>query len=334
MKKSRKGREKRKGRMPGYVAEAAVLGAVVLAALWIPQIIFGLQDGILCRDTTLGQKESMDVEALSTTYEKSLAQRMKSFAEGLGEGDSYYVTSQNLSISEVLTNYLASASGLGQEIFTIFIGNNLLSPDIWSEYTPTQWKQYVVYSDNYAKGVNFILWYVELESYGGEVLKLLCDAEDGTIYAVKAENNTSMDKVPKREYDYLREAFWDESVAVEMWGFLAFHFEALQDSEMAYFWELAEKMGWKEEWDVSDAAAIEPDAVLTGTENTEMGLQQKIRYGMEGNDKMVFWMPFGEGTLEIVLEVPDQKEIPIYFYVYPDITIGVYEIYEMIPEFA
>ena len=68
-----------------------MLGAVVLAALWIPQIIFGLQDGILCRDTTLGQKESMDVEALSTTYEKSLAQRLKSFAEGLGEGDSYYV---------------------------------------------------------------------------------------------------------------------------------------------------------------------------------------------------------------------------------------------------
>ncbi|WP_460602040.1 hypothetical protein, partial [Escherichia coli] len=71
-----------------------------------------------------------------------------------------------------------------------FIYNNLIPIEVWENYyTITQWKQYVIYSDNYAKGVNFILWYIELEDLEGAKLKLLVDAEDNTLYGLKTENS-------------------------------------------------------------------------------------------------------------------------------------------------
>ena len=72
-----------KCRIRYYMAEGLVIAIVVIAALFLPQIIFRVQDDILCNDTVLGQKESMDVESLSTAYERSLTARMRNLAEGL-----------------------------------------------------------------------------------------------------------------------------------------------------------------------------------------------------------------------------------------------------------
>ena len=68
-----------------------VMISLLMGAFLLPQVIFRIQDRILCRDITLGKRESMDVEALSTSYEKSLAVRMTDFAEGLAGNDSFYV---------------------------------------------------------------------------------------------------------------------------------------------------------------------------------------------------------------------------------------------------
>ena len=60
------GRDRKHG--AAYTAEAFVIIVVLAVALMIPQIIFQVQDRILCSDITLGQRESMNVEALGTTY--------------------------------------------------------------------------------------------------------------------------------------------------------------------------------------------------------------------------------------------------------------------------
>ena len=53
-------------------------------------------------------------------------------------------------------------------------------------------KQYVIYGENFAEGVNFIAWYIELGmgQIDGEkpVVKMLVDAKTGEIYATAADS--------------------------------------------------------------------------------------------------------------------------------------------------
>lgn len=63
-------------------------------------------------------------------------------------------------------------------------------------------------------------------------------------------------------------------------------------------------------------------------------LQKKIRYYRDGDYAIDFQMTYGEARLDILLEIPDGEDEAVYVYGYPDIRIGIRQIYEMIPEFA
>ena len=51
-----------------------------------------------------------------------------------------------------------------------------------------------------------------------------------------------------------------------------------------------------------------------------------------------YLLPFGNGHLEVVMESKDvEYHVDLWkagLFMYPDITIGIREIYEVIPEFA
>ena len=125
----KKARQKKTGnrqrKISAYTMEVFVIAIVLVAALLIPQFIFQVQDSILCGGITLGQRESLDVETLGTTYEQSLEKRMQSFAEGLAEHESFYVTAQTLTPDETLESYLYSDLGLNHQLIMNFIYNNL-----------------------------------------------------------------------------------------------------------------------------------------------------------------------------------------------------------------
>ena len=70
-----------------FILEIFGLCILLLTVSYAPQLIFAVQDGILWGQPSLSQRESMDVETLSTTYESSLARRMMNYAEGLAAGD-------------------------------------------------------------------------------------------------------------------------------------------------------------------------------------------------------------------------------------------------------
>ncbi|MCI9436645.1 MAG: hypothetical protein HFH85_05665 [Lachnospiraceae bacterium] len=322
------GRDRKHG--AAYTAEAFVIIVVLAAALMIPQIIFQVQDRILCSDIKLGQRESMNVEALGTTYEQSLQNRMQNFAEGLANLESFYVTSQNLSPDETLNSFLYSDVGLNNPLLMNFVYGNLIPIEIWDDYyTITQWKQYVIYSDNYAKGVNFILWYIEMEDGDGAKFKLLADAEDGTLYGVKTEGSY-LSGVPLG-YMNLQEALRYGGSAVNVWTYYALYYRATI-AEMKDFLFWAGKMG-------IDTTGIEVDASYTGVEisrkeaaEAERQVQRMVRYQCETKESARFLLPYGETELDAILSIEER-----YFdkeYLFPDITIGIRQIYEMIPEFA
>ncbi len=337
-KKSRKERGRRK--LFPYLMETIVIAVVVAAAISLPQIIFQVQDKLLCGGTTLGQRESMNVESLSTTYEISLGKRMQKFAEGLAENEKYYVTSQELTVDDTLTEYLYSEKGLYWNVIIRFVEDYLLPPHLWDGtgygYFVSQWKQYVIYNDNYEEGVNFILWYIEMQDAEGAVLKLLADAEDNTVYGMKAEGSSK--EGSHFGYDYLRNAIRDGEGAMEAWTYLAIYYGAMSD-ELTDTLSLAEKMGvdikvasTENDTTVVEVSAIDSQLTHFDEGDMEIQLRKLFKYKLETKGRTCFFLPFGNAELDAVVDIEDQdfqKEI-----LFPNVTIGIRQIYELIPEFA
>ena len=316
-----------------FFAEVLCLCGVVAAALFTPQMIFGVQDGILCGATVLSQRESTNAEALATAYEKSLAVRMRNYADALAEGESFYVTSQVLQQDESLERYLSSESGLYTDMILKFIDAGLLPDIIWNRVYPyrvNQWKQYVIYSDNYARGVNFILWYVEMVSDEGGEFKLLADAEDGTVYAVKAQGGSSY---VYRQNEMLPEFLGQAYYSTELWELYVRYYEAWTQEETEEFIEMIEAA---EQAGLGEVDHGVSDTVLETESGRLLEIAGKVWYWLDGDNRMMFRLPFGDNSLEIEMNLGEMtlKQLPDYMYIYPDVTIGVRDIYEKIPEFA
>lgn len=335
-----------------YAVIFSVLALLIAAAFFAPQILFHVQDAILCRDTVLTQQESLNVETLSTTYEQSLEKRMQNYAEGLAEGDMFYVTAQDLALTGEVREYVYSDRGLFSEAVNNFASIGLLPWYIWeADYTVLRWKQYVIYSDDFAKGVNFILWYVEMKDPNGVVVKLLGDAEDGTIYALRTESdkysNPAVDGAVEagERKNYIDEICGSKRTPLEIWGTLAYQYKCLDQSEMKDFYIMLDEYGWigggmntmNEDYGYTEEDLAEREALMQEAlamhEDWEP-LQKKIRYYRDGDYSIDFQMTYGEARLDILLEIPDGEDEAVYVYGYPDIRIGIRQIYEMIPEFA
>lgn len=114
-----------------YIITASILTLLIALAFFTPQIIFQVQDMILCKDTSLSRQENVNVESLSTTYEKSLETRMTDYAEGLAGDDAFYVASQNLSVNEELSAYFYSDSCIYGDFMSALIYARLLPYDLW-----------------------------------------------------------------------------------------------------------------------------------------------------------------------------------------------------------
>lgn len=337
--RKRRGRRKAQNRQHNsrqllhHGALLAALTLLVALAFYMPQFIFQVQDGILCGDTILGERESVDVEALSTTYEKALGRRMLNFAEGQVADDSFYVTSQNLTPDEQLEEYLYSDKGIYQDFIALYVNYGLIPETIWADdYTVAQWKRYVIYSDNYAKGVNFILWYIELQDSQGVTCKFLVDAEDGSLYAVKTENNEMSVMLDGIIYD--RNLLEDDRALTEIWGTFAIYYESLGQDEIVHLFETMEKIGWSGIDGIlydapEDVSEIVGDADLHGI------LEGLAGYRRESDERVSFRLPYGGTYLEVVAQITEvTTEMSEYMYFYPDILIGIRQIYEFIPEFA
>ncbi len=337
----------------GMVCSLILLVAV---ALFLPQMIFQVQDGLLCAKTILDEKESVDVEALGTTYEKSLYKRLLNFAEGMAAEEIFYVATQNLDVTQEVYSFLKSAD-LYQGILVALMEFNMIPVRYWEDgATVNQWKQYVIYSDDYAKGVNFILWYIEVKDITEAVVKLLVDAETGTIYAVKTEDNQHF------YYDsdggYLYSEIWMEDVAPNFWYYFAIAYEASaniestdswigqstgrtdQESNVSYYESMYDKAlvaGSSDESlykydEIMQKDALEREEAMLAYAQEEM-LRKNAGYWKEGRT-MCFRLPYQEVSLEVRMEIGEVGQQSKYINIYPQLLTGIREIYELIPEFA
>ncbi len=320
-----------------YAAEALVLAAVVAGAILTPQLLFRIKDQLLYKSTELGRLEGADTEFLGSTYEKSMELRMRRFAEKLAKGERFYVAAKNLELTEDLNSYLYSEKGLYQQFLYSLMNLELLYSYFWEyDCRVSQWKQYVVYSDDYGEGISFLLWYIELEWGDDTVTKLLVDGETGSVYGVKTEGNnplTAQDSDMGGYYWPLyRRLFHDDRFCSELLYYLMVCYES--GAWEALYEKLVLEPGSYEEINYGEGASI----YLHGQELKE--LAGNAAYA-KGEDSISFQLPYGDAFLEFRLEIGavnvyaeyDQKMGTDYVAMYPDVTAGIRQLYELIPDF-
>ena len=320
--------EKRSSKV--YIAAGMGVVALLLCAFFLPQLLFQARDSVLCSDTVLSERESVDV-LIGDSYEPSLYNRMYNFAEGLARGVSYYVSEQDMAVDEELYEQL---NGLGMDPIAMLMDFRLINSSFMDYFMVQQRKQYVIYSDDYSRGVNFIIWYLELVGPSGAGLEILMDAETSTIYGIKAERNSL---VTEQEVDKWMYYIWGGSLGdhllssglasiSQLWMYLAMEFEAVSASELEEIYTLA----------MSEGIHVKGEKNST---DSNIESQERIRQlailsegEWQGENNLIFSLPYEEYLLTLKIQMT--PEVPWPTYRYHDVFYGIEAICRMIPEFT
>ena len=309
-----------KGSSKAYIVSGLGVTVLLFCAFYLPQLLFQARDNALCSDTVLSERENVDV-LIGDSYEPSLHNRMYNFAEGLARGVSYYVSEQDMEVDEELYERL---NGLGLEPIAMLMDFRLINSSFTDYFMVQQRKQYVIYSDDYAQGVNFIIWYLELIGPSGAVLEILMDAETSTIYGIKTDRNNLLTEQEINSWMYY---VWGgslgdhllssglESVS-QLWIYLAMEFEAVSMSEIEAIYTFGEKNSTDSNIELQER--IRKLAILSEGE-------------WQDDNSLIFTLPYEERFQTLKLQLIQEDPWPTYRY--HDVFYGIESICRMIPEF-
>lgn len=337
-----------------YCVAIMVFILLVLSALWLPKMFFDVSDALMYGKVTLTEQEEPDVLALTTGYEESLYRRLSGFAEGLAGQRQYYVDKQPKELTEEIRTLLFESEFryntygvLGDFIIGLFSDSMGFSREEFEQRMRIgqtalelyQWKQYVIYSDDYAQGVNFVLWCFCLKNAIGDDLTILMDARDHTVYAVQMTGGMDLQSLGK-EKEYGINSF-SLYAKYELWGILNIYYEifpihAVEDFERLY----SSTLEIYDNWSIT---AAEMDGVLYDTAGKEVEINLKPGSPVLRNaDGERWYEENGDGGWDYSLPLGGNKiTFGTYgfeksYYAAPKDTVyvmGIREIYELIPEF-
>ncbi len=344
---------------PLYAVGALGLAVLVAGAFFLPRILFDIGDGRLCRDVVLGEREEMDLTFLSEAYEMSLRKRLSNFAEGLERSCTYYVSSQEMErneetmslLRETLTRFLDSYEPMSYIEEGLILSDLYIAADETYPWELREWKQYVIYSDDYSGGVNFIIWYIQAENLlSGKSYHLLLDSESGIFYGACVE-------MGPEENDIIRESYLYETLSTRYpqdelwknWIRMGLYYQYIQSEEadeiyskVAFYF--MDRYGYDERrskayiYDGSKYTAAEDTAEDTAQDDPQMAPALNTLNGEWNHDNIyafgynscTFRMPYGDQTLGFSIRYlpaeADGQGCILY--------MGIDAIGQLIPEFA
>lgn len=330
-------RQKRKVKPGRYLISAAGLILLIVMAFLAPKLIFAVQDTRRCGEVKAGAWELMDVTSFDSAYETDLYSRLFRFASELADGKQFYVAAQSGIDQEAVRQLLLPGEALYFNGLWLLIDCGLLPVDV-QVYDILETKQYVIYGEDFAEGVNFIVWYIELGTDGEEpFVKLLVDARTGEIYAAAADSKvlpwytTAKKKTDMNTSLQERLGILDEDMPE-----LAVNF--------AYWFGGAENSGnlnvygqYQEQISVDYAEGYY--TILDADEqNTELSEEEaeKLQELMteatwrinDGGNDISFAFPYGSCSLEFEMRLTDREGEN------GTVLIGFPELYGRIPEFT
>lgn len=341
-----------------YLIGGLALAILLIAAFAVPKLIFTIQDIVRGETMVLSAREKLDISAFGTSYERTLYKRLVSYADGVGEGRTYYVAAQDMEDTTELEAFLVSSQTGMHQVGVQFLADMGFVPNFFagwknieSEVEVKKWKQYVIYGDDFAEGVNFILRYVELEWGAGVYkMKLLLDGESGAVYGIRWEDTDWSNASFKNVSIVKREGFNEET----MWNFLYLlavyvggYDEMLSEEERVILSRLISQDFWnlEKEGQTEIIYRIAGEMEVLGYHWSEEkikyveGLMKKANWWIEENgNRLAFAIPYGENTLDFVIEsehgaCEDRWHVYNRYIYYRDMILGFPDIYRLIPEF-
>lgn len=341
-----------------YLIGGLALAILLIAAFAVPKLIFTIQDIVRGETMVLSAREKLDISAFGTSYERTLYKRMASYADGVGEGRTYYVAAQDMEDTTELEAFLVSAqTGMHQESVQ-FLADMGFVPNFFTGWTNIErevevkkWKQYVIYGDDFAEGVNFILRYVELEWMDGTYrMKLLLDGESGAVYGIRWEN-TNWDDADFKDVSIVKREGINEEFMWQILYMLARYVggynEMLSEDELLMLVGLIYQNFWKlekeDQTEITYGIVQELEAMGYNWSEEKIqfieGLIKKANWWIEENgNRLVFAIPYGENTLDFIIKSEhgaSEERWHVYkrYIYYRDMIMGFPDIYRMIPEF-
>lgn len=364
-----------------YGAVILAFALLIVSALWLPQLFFEISDAFMYGEISLMEQEKPDVLTLTTGYEESLYHRLAGFAEGLAGQRQYYVDEQPKVVTDEIRDFLYYselrfyAEGIFEDMIMHLFSEALgFVPEDFLRKTGLelyQWNQYVIYSDDYAQGVNFILWCFGLENSMGDNMTILMDAHDYTVYAIQITGGTQRSALDVGALDFnvaeyyglnaavaeienpvYREALYTQPYTWMTFGIYydIFSPEVLDDylQNVAYI-----RKTWNQERAITGDVLQQP-ARIAGVLQDTVGNEVEIYLDLDtnSNSNSNFPVPYGadgeswygretDGMLYYDLPFQGNK---ITFDTYSfgevydaginlNVIMGIREIYELIPEF-
>lgn len=342
-----------------------VLGLLLLisTAFLGPRLVFDMQDKMRCREIVTKSPEEVDITSFNTGYETGLYKRMEKFAAGLAEGEQYYVSVQDMEITSEIRDWLGTYC-YDSAGFSILAWNLEVLPEEAFSYELLDWKRCVIYSDDFAGGVNFILWYMELGLEGNPVVKLLLDGETGDIYGVRTDFSSLQLEEGTIYYTRLPAAYGINDTGTEtaiLWEWCLIFSEYFGGlTELNEMMNYLEKMGYgyilynfsgddvnsdrgggiqvEEVWDAEAETLLmyrtETDAVEYDPEKIKAMLQVLHWEVDPENGNMSFYFPYGENQLKLCFRLDGNiRALGKWGPKYMDVIFGFPEIYERVPAF-
>lgn len=166
-----------------------ILAMVILliCALLGPQFLFAIQDNHIQGEIYAGERSQMDMSLLNVGYPKVLRDRLVSFARGRQNGKQYFATATDYVVD--MECYDIVDGILDEEWFSFNYDTGIIFRDykeiLKVGYTIEECKRYVIYDEALENGVAFVAWYFDMTISDSTRLKLLTDAEDGTLYQLQ-----------------------------------------------------------------------------------------------------------------------------------------------------
>lgn len=156
---------------------------LICGAFFAPGIAMKVYDYQKTQSYEFQFRPGIDYEAVNTMYETERAKRLMNYAQGLEEGGQYYITATDMepdSWEEILGGIYS------QDIVLLLsdMGLMWMTEAMVDSENITDWNYYMIYDKD---GAAFLCWYLEIQA-DGEILRILADARDYTVYYVEIYN--------------------------------------------------------------------------------------------------------------------------------------------------
>lgn len=176
-----------KKNMKIYAVSIVGILCLVILALFLPQIVFGIQDRYRMSNTEVEKRSGIDVSSINTDYELNMNARMSNFSqidlESLVVTAIDYDGKENEEISDLLGKVFANEWVERLNDITYYLFQRELKPTF---IDLKDYKKYIVYGKDYQDGVALLMWYLDfyLEEPAARV-RVLVDSETESIYYIK-----------------------------------------------------------------------------------------------------------------------------------------------------